>query len=143
MVIIYIKKQQFFKNVDEFGNIFEIQYPTREVVSQDEYNIGTFTETYDNYIENGFTKLELADIYKDCEYEDFNEDLTFNVEKYNARKEQEKAVEYENKIVALIRERYNINQELAILRQKDTKTTEYNEYYDYVEECKAKVKQEM
>lgn len=54
--------------------------------------------------------------------------------------EQDRLAEYENKIVCLIREKYNINQELAILRQKDTKATEYNEYYDYVEECKSKVK---
>ena len=120
MITVYIKKQHFFKNVDEFGNVFVIEN--------------------DNYLQNGFTKIELEDIFSDCKYEDFNEDLTFNIEKYNLRKETQKAVEYENKIVALIRAKYNINQELAILRQKDTKTTEYNEYYAYVEECKAKVK---
>ena len=140
MVIVYIKKDRFFKNVNPYGEIFEIEYPTRNILLE---NKETIAETYDNYIENGYIKIELADIYKDCIYQDFNEDLTFNVEKYNARKEKEKAVDYENKIVALIRERYNVNQELAILRQKDTKTEEYQAYYDYVEECKAKVKQEM
>lgn len=47
---------------------------------------------------------------------------------------------YEDKIVALIRKKYNVNQELAILRQRDTKPLEYQEYYDYVERCKAEVK---
>ena len=133
MITIYIKPNRFAKNVDENGNIFDFKFETIEKEDGK-------TEIIDVYLENGFTKVELADIYKDCEYKDFNEDLTFNVEKYNARKEKEKAVEYENKIVALIRERYNINQELAILRQKDTKIEEYNEYYAYIEECKAKVK---
>lgn len=85
MVTVYIKKQQFFKNVDEFGNIFEIEYPTRDVVSEN----GIITQTYDNYIENGFTKVELDEQYKDCTYFDFNEDLTFNVVKYNTRKQRE------------------------------------------------------
>lgn len=70
MIIVYIKPRQFFKNVDEFGNVFEIE---NEAV----------------YIENGFTRLELEDTYKDCKYQDFNEDLTFSVEKYNARKNKE------------------------------------------------------
>lgn len=50
---------------------------------------------------------------------------------------------YENKIIDKIRKRYTINQELAILRQRDAKPLEYHEYYDYVEQCKAEVKVEM
>lgn len=56
--------------------------------------------------------------------------------------ERAKEQEYENKIVALIRKKYNVNQELAILRQRDTKPLEYQEYYDYVEQCKKQVKNE-
>ena len=51
--------------------------------------------------------------------------------------------EYESKIVAEIRKKYNINQELAILRQRDTKPEEFAEYNEYVEQCKAKIKSEM
>lgn len=47
---------------------------------------------------------------------------------------------YESEIVRLIRKRYSINQELAILRQRDEKQDEYAEYNQYVEECKAAVK---
>ena len=47
---------------------------------------------------------------------------------------------YESEIVRLIRKRYSINQELAILRQRDEKPDEYAEYNQYVEECKAAVK---
>lgn len=56
--------------------------------------------------------------------------------------ERAKEQEYENKIVALIRKKYNVNQELAILRQRDTKPLEFAEYNEYVEQCKAKVKNE-
>lgn len=41
----------------------------------------------------------------------------------------------------LIAERYTIKQELAILRQKETKPEEFAEYNAYAEECKAKAKQ--
>lgn len=143
MITVYIKKNRFFKNVDEFGNIFEIEHQTREVVvSKNEEKIETIIETYDNYIEDGYKKIELEDKYKDVEYEDFNDDLTFNVDKYNDRKQKQDNEEYENKVVALIRQKYNVNQELAILRQRDAKPQEYQEYYDYVEQCKAEVKSE-
>lgn len=39
-----------------------------------------------------YTKVEIADIYSDCTNADFNEDFTFNVEKYNKRKERENAL---------------------------------------------------
>lgn len=137
MITIYIKPNQFFKNVNELGNIFEINYPTREIISE---NKESHIETYDWYVENGFTKVELDDKYKDCDYFDFNEDLTFSIEKYNARKQKENEVNYENKIMSLIRQKYSINQELAILRQRDTKPIEYQEYFDYVELCKQEAK---
>ena len=57
--------------------------------------------------------------------------------------ERAKEQEYENKIVALIRKKYNVNQELAILRQRETKPLEFAEYNEYVEQCKAKVKNEI
>lgn len=50
---------------------------------------------------------------------------------------------YESEIIRRIRERYTINQELAILRQRDTKPEEFAEYNAYVEQCKAEVKKEL
>ena len=50
---------------------------------------------------------------------------------------------YEGLIIKKIRERYTLNQELAILRQRDTKPQEFAAYNAYVEECKAEVKAEM
>lgn len=47
---------------------------------------------------------------------------------------------YEQKVVDLIREKYSIDDELAILRQRDTKVNEFNEYNEFVESCKLKAK---
>lgn len=51
-------------------------------------------------------------------------------------------VSYEDLVVEKIREKYSLNQELAILRQRDSKPDEFKEYNDYVEECKIKAKEE-
>ena len=113
---------------DEQGNITIQPLFSDEELSKPPYN---------------YTKVEIDDKYSDCQSSDFNDDLTFNVEKYNARKQKQDNDEYENKIVALIRQKYNVNQELAILRQRDTKPLEYQEYYNYVEQCKKQVKNEQ
>lgn len=46
-------------------------------------------------------------------------------------------------IIARIREKYSIDDELAILRQRDTKPEEFAEYNAYVEACKTEVKEEL
>lgn len=50
---------------------------------------------------------------------------------------------YENLIVKKIRQKYSINEELSILRQRDEKPEEFKEYHDYVEVCKAEAKAEL
>lgn len=125
---IYIDKEIYSRKmqvIDKNGEIKTVQMFSEETLSNPPYN---------------YTKVEVADIYSDCTNADFNEDLTFSIEKYNARKEKENAIEYENKIVAEIRKKYNVNQELAILRQRDTKPEEFAEYNEYVEQCKMDVK---
>ena len=66
---------------------------------------------------------------------------------YNARKlkdkEREAKLEYENLIVQKIRAKYSLNEELAILRQRDTKPEEFKEYNIYVEQCKKEVKEKL
>lgn len=84
--------------------------------------------------------VAIDDKYADCVASDFNQDLSFSIDKYMSRKETEAKIDYENKIVALIRKKYNINQELAILRQRDAKPQEFAEYNEYVEQCKEQVK---
>ena len=65
-----------------------------------------------------------------------------------ARKNREKdpqswAELYENQVIAKIRKKYSVNQELAILRQRDSKPAEFAEYNAFVEQCKAETKAEM
>jgi hypothetical protein len=50
------------------------------------------------------------------------------------------AYSYEQKVNCLIREKYSIDAEFAILRQRDTKPEEFAEYNAYCESCKELVK---
>ena len=66
------------------------------------------------------------------EYED--------IQVYIPYTESELQVQYENAVNAAIREKYTLSQELAILRQRDTKPEEYNAYNAYCEMCKIEAK---
>ena len=50
---------------------------------------------------------------------------------------------YEDIVVRLIREKYDMDAELAILRQRDSKPEEFAEYNAYCEECKTKAKEQV
>ena len=50
---------------------------------------------------------------------------------------------YEEKVVELIRQRYTIDDELRNIRMRDTDPDTFNEYYQYVEECKIQAKEEV
>lgn len=50
---------------------------------------------------------------------------------------------YEELVVQKIRLRYSIDDELAILRQRDSKPTEFAEYNSYCESCKAEARAEL
>ena len=50
---------------------------------------------------------------------------------------------YEQRVQQSIRERYSVDDELAILRQRDTKPDEFAAYYEYAEQCKAQAKMQM
>ena len=50
---------------------------------------------------------------------------------------------YKSRVVALIRARYDQDDENAILRQRDTKPGEFAAYNTYVEDCKTRVKAEI
>ena len=50
---------------------------------------------------------------------------------------------YEDLVIDKIRKRYSLDQEFAILRQRDTKVEEFNEYFNYCEQCKAQAKEEV
>lgn len=65
-----------------------------------------------------------------------------NIEKILLEKngKERDALGYE--IERRIRRRYSLSQELAILRQRDTKPCEFAEYHAYAELCKAEAKEE-
>lgn len=50
-------------------------------------------------------------------------------------------ISYEDLVTQFIREKYSLNDELALSRQRDTKAEEFNAYYEYCEECKVKAKE--
>lgn len=54
----------------------------------------------------------------------------------NIRNEED----YGNQVNDLIRRRYSLSEELGILRQKDSKLKEWEEYNTYCEECKKVIK---
>lgn len=50
---------------------------------------------------------------------------------------------YPTLVTRLIRKRYTLSDEMAILRQRDSKPEEFAKYNAYVEECKATAKAEL
>lgn len=50
---------------------------------------------------------------------------------------------YERLVDSFIRAKYTLSQELAILRQQESKSEEYQAYFAYCEECKTRARQEV
>lgn len=73
------------------------------------------------------------------EYEDIKVYIPYTAEQLAERKQQK----YEDRVVELLRKKYTLNQELAILRQRDEKPEEYQAYSDYAEQCKATARTEI
>lgn len=51
--------------------------------------------------------------------------------------------QYKNRIVELIREKYSVDDEFAILRQRDSKIEEFEKYNAFVESCKQQAREEL
>ena len=56
-------------------------------------------------------------------------------------KETEENYTYEELVETFIRERYSVSDELALLRQRDVKKEEFDAYFAFCEECKARAKE--
>lgn len=69
-------------------------------------------------------------IYKDGQYLEVEDEIT-----------EAPVIPYEQIVVDKIREKYSIDDEFAILRQRDTKPEEFAEYNAYCEACKAEAKE--
>ena len=59
-----------------------------------------------------------------------------------AEQAREAKAAYKSRVITLIRQRYDNDDETAILRQRDTKPDEFVAYNTYVEQCKAQAKLE-
>ena len=94
-----------------------------------------WSEAQEEYDENNelITKeVEKSRTYTSCDLVAcFMEVKEPSPEEIMRQKEEQRS----KKIVNLIRKKYTLEDELAILRQKDTKTEKYLEYFNYVEEC--------
>lgn len=55
-------------------------------------------------------------------------------------RKQYQSMDYGELVENLIRRKYSLSAELAILRQRDSKYAEFIEYNDYAEQCKAEAK---
>lgn len=53
---------------------------------------------------------------------------------------EETGTDYNEEVNSMIRERYSLSEELAILRQRDSKPDEFEAYNEYAEYCKVEVK---
>ena len=56
-------------------------------------------------------------------------------------KKQYQSMDYGELVEILIRRKYSLSAELAILRQRDSKPEEFAEYNAYAEQCKAEAKE--
>ena len=75
-------------------------------------------------------------IYENGIYRDMTE------EEINNFSEPVPPIPYEQRVVTRIREKYSIDDELAILRQRDTKPEEFEQYNAFAEQIKAEDREE-
>lgn len=85
-----------------------------------------------------YTTLHHARATSPDEWEEISEGEATSL---TAAREAEAA--YKQRIIALIRARYDQDDETAILRQRDTKPDEFAEYNAFVEDCKARARAEV
>lgn len=97
-----------------------------------------------------YTKVEIDDKYSDCIGADFNEDLKFNVDKYNARKQREYAIPRIAELKALLKDYDYIGTKIATGRgtreeyaKEIAQMTEWANEINELEQCKAEAKSEV
>ena len=84
------------------------------------------------YTETEYIEVEKERIYQTCELQ--------AIQPTTNELEERQAKEYEKLVERLIRQKYSLSNELAILRQATTKPEEFAEYNAYAEQCKEKAK---
>lgn len=72
--------------------------------------------------------------------------MTYNAEDYEEADELPVTIDetaYKQRVESLIRERYSVADELALLRQREAKAEEFAAYNDFAEACKAQARAEI
>ena len=72
--------------------------------------------------------------------------MTFNADDYEEADELPVTIDetaYKERVERLIRERYTVADELALLRQREAKAEEFAAYNAFAEACKAQAKAEV
>lgn len=120
--------------------IFVAHHPAIEEVLEQSH-----TEIIAEYPNGGKDVKKITDVpYSPAkeawdEYEDIRVYIPYSEEELK-RMQSER---YEKTVEMNIREKYSLSQELAILRQRDSKPEDYAEYNAYCEQCKAQAKSEV
>lgn len=94
-------------------------------------------EEVEEFLEAGELKTKTKEVEKSRTY--LTCDLIANYNKERVLTSEQKEKIRNDKIVKLIREKYTLDEEIAILRQKDTKPEKFNSYFEYANECVNKV----
>lgn len=111
-------------------------------------------EVYINYAERftdsviqsapyNYKVVEVGNIPEDCIYGDFDivgSTYIFNQTKYDSRKRADIQYLYEQRVVELIRQKYTINDEFKVHREKEENPEQYEAYKQYVQQCKVQAK---
>lgn len=85
-------------------------------------------------------KIYCNGVYRDETPEEFAETER---QEQELREQEEQAfwsMPYADRVSKLIRERYSLDDELALSRQRDTKQEEFEEYFAFCEDCKVRAR---
>ena len=89
-MFIAIRKEpngSLYMDKEIYSRTQEVQDENGNITIQPLFSDKTLEQPPYNY-----TKVEIDDKYSDCQASDFNDDLTFSIEKYNVRKQKEKGL---------------------------------------------------
>lgn len=120
------------RNNDIFINYTE-RFNDDEIVAEPyNYQILEITDIID------LNRIEFSD------FDNINDEYIFNYKRFSERialeEKKAKNAKYKHQIDELIREKYSINDEIAIIRQRYTKPDEFVDYFEYIESVKKEIK---
>ena len=130
-MIIAIRKEpngSLYMDKDIYSRTQEVQDENGNITIQPLFSDETLSKPPYNY-----TKVEIDDVYSDCIGRDFNEDLTFSIEKYNTRKQKQ---DNENRIAQIKPRLEQLSQDLiqaqagAVFADLEERKAEFQELHN-------------